>query len=1370
MPTLCRISGVHSSSRRCIAKTATTPKARINTGRSELDSHADTVCVGSGWEVVSTTSQVADVGGFHDGFTAVKNVPIVTARTSVDIHGELFIVVVHHALWFGDQLKVSLLANAQLRAGGCKIDDVPCHIEPSSTHSIHVPTGAADEFVSLPLSLVGTFSGFDCRVPTRDDVESCRHLHLTRPEGWDPSTNVLAEKEENYLRGLDDPSRSRLVSAVASTFSEHDFVDTYDDTDDLAYDFYTKLSITHLVSATKTMNPRSKWTPAQVSERFGTSLETSRRTLEATTQNIMRESVYSNSDLVRRMKTHHPDYRHKQIGGQFYADVAKAGVRSVHQEQYATIFCNDKNYTRFYPIERKSQVDDTLDQFIREVGVMDRLLTDNAPEFVGKNALFDTRCRKLNITRTFTEPHSPWQNRAEISVKETFKGIRRRIRKTGAHPRLWNYAGKWESEIRNLTCFPSPKLQGRTPYEIVHGETPDISQYLEFSWYDKCRYLDRDSKDSDPMKPGRILGVAHHHGTMMVYFVLAKSGRVIATSTVNQVPRHEATSELWTDYDKAIKDYLGAGTQEEDGLPFVVPPDVATQLMNDHDEHAYWHEPEASAPDREDVTPEELDNYINGQIMFPSGDLVMRGTVRRRKRNPDGELFGVANDNPRLDSREYVVEFEDGHEEEFMANTVAENIYAQSNAEGFDRLILAEIVDHKIPDWASADSSTGDPVTSKKQNRVTKGHKLLVTFKNGETVWSKLSDMKREFPVETAEYAIAMKLDKLPGFRWWVHQAIGHKNRIVSKVRSKYWSSTHKFGVELPKTIDDCKRLDTKNGNTLWMDAVRKEMKGIDEHKTFEILEAEQPLPVGYQLIKCHLVFDVKLGTLQRKARFVADGYMVDRSSISTYSSVVSRDTVRLFFLIAALNGLTVKAADISNAFLNAPPKEKCYFIAGDELGERHNGKRVVVRRALYGLPGAASAFRNVVCDTLKDPGAGFENCVADPDAWRRPAIKKDGTPYYEYVMVYVDDLLICSEDTTSIEKIFLESYELKKDKETGKQWMTPDKYLGANIEQWKAPGDSEPFWAMSAREYIVSAVKNVEEYLGQRSMSLQKCVTTPITPKYRPELDETPELDADDMRYYQELMGVLRWIVECGRIDILHDVSLLSKHNCMPRQGHLEQAFRVFAYLKHNSKKKIVFDPHRLEFADKQFTKVDWSDVYPDAKDELPPGMPEPRGASVQVNVFVDADHAGDRVNRRSHTGVLIFVNKAPIVWYSKKQNTVETSTFGSEYVALRIATELTMGLRYKLRMMGVPLEGPANIFVDNKSVATSASVPESTLKKKHNAICFHMVREACASGAVRIAWEPTEYNLADALTKTLPEVTRNKLFSYMKNRSEDE
>lgn len=167
---------------------------------------------------------------------------------------------------------------------------------------------------------------------------------------------------------------------------------------------------------------------------------------------------------------------------------------------------------------------------------------------------------------------------------------------------------------------------------------------------------------------------------------------------------------------------------------------------------------------------------------------------------------------------------------------------------------------------------------------------------------------------------------------------------------------------------------------------------------------------------------------------------------------------------------------------------------------------------------------------------------------------------------------------------------------------------------------------------------------------------------------------------------------------------------------------------------------------------------------EEIPPNAPEPRGKSVQINGFVDADHAGDRITRQSHTGIILYLNKAPISWFSKRQTTVESSTFGSEFVALRIATEQIISLRYKLRMFGVPIDSYSNVFCDNEAVFKNASLAESRLKKKHNSICFHRVRECVASEVLMPFKVDSGYNLADILTKSLPAHKRLALREMIK------
>jgi hypothetical protein len=303
----------------------------------------------------------------------------------------------------------------------------------------------------------------------------------------------------------------------------------------------------------------------------------------------------------------------------------------------------------------------------------------------------------------------------------------------------------------------------------------------------------------------------------------------------------------------------------------------------------------------------------------------------------------------------------------------------------------------------------------------------------------------------------------------------------------------------------------------------------------------------------------------------------------------------------------------------------------------------------------------------------------------------------------------------------------------------------------------------MSADHYLKEAIRNVKHDLEQANLRLPTKVVTPLSHKYRPELDVSAFLDADYTRWYQQLIGILRWAVELGRIDIHMAVALLAQYLAQPRQGHLQQAFHIFAYLKAHARSRVVFDPTMPMLNESSFEVADWSEFYGNVKVPIPPNAPEPRGHPVMITCFVDADHAGNLVTSRSHSGILIFCNKASIIWYSKRQNTVETSTFGSECIAAKIAVELIEGLRYKLRMFGVPIDGPANMYCDNNSVVTSSTKPESTLKKKHNAIAYHKVREAVAQGTIRIAKEPGLTNLADILTKPLPGPRMRQLIQHI-------
>ena len=120
---------------------------------------------------------------------------------------------------------------------------------------------------------------------------------------------------------------------------------------------------------------------------------------------------------------------------------------------------------------------------------------------------------------------------------------------------------------------------------------------------------------------------------------------------------------------------------------------------------------------------------------------------------------------------------------------------------------------------------------------------------------------------------------------------------------------------------------------------------------------------------------------------------------------------------------------------------------------------------------------------------------------------------------------------------------------------------------------------------------------------------------------------------------------------------------------------------------------------------------------------MPEPRGQGFTMRAKVDADHALDTITRHSRTGFLVYLNCALIYWWSKKQNSMESSSFGSEFIAMKQCCEYVRGLRYKLRMMGISCNDPTFIYGDNQSVLANTTIPDSTLKKKFQSIAYHFV-----------------------------------------------
>jgi hypothetical protein len=279
------------------------------------------------------------------------------------------------------------------------------------------------------------------------------------------------------------------------------------------------------------------------------------------------------------------------------------------------------------------------------------------------------------------------------------------------------------------------------------------------------------------------------------------------------------------------------------------------------------------------------------------------------------------------------------------------------------------------------------------------------------------------------------------------------------------------------------------------------------------------------------MIFDIKMD-FTRKARFVAGGHTTETPASTTYSSVVSRDSVRIAFMFAALNDLDILAADVGNAYLNADCREKIWTIADPEFGSKV-GTVMIIEKALYGLKTSGAAWRALLASLLTD--LGYESTRADPDVWICAAVKPDGFEYYEMLLVYVDDILVIAFDPKLTMDAIGKLYRLKEG-----SVGPPERYLGANIKRVQLP-DGTMAWSIGADEYVNNALATVKATLESEGMKLKGKVSKPLPNGYRPEMDVSPECNAVMTQRYQAYIGILRWALELGRVDIVLEVSLMS-------------------------------------------------------------------------------------------------------------------------------------------------------------------------------------------------------------------------------------
>ena len=214
--------------------------------------------------------------------------------------------------------------------------------------------------------------------------------------------------------------------------------------------------------------------------------------------------------------------------------------------------------------------------------------------------------------------------------------------------------------------------------------------------------------------------------------------------------------------------------------------------------------------------------------------------------------------------------------------------------------------------------------------------------------------------------------------------------------------------------------------------------------------------------------------------------------------------------------------------------------------------------------------------------------------------------------------------------------------------------------------------------------------------------------------------------------------------------VMTMSGFRVAPREGHLERVRRMIGYLTKMRDSAVRFRTGCPNYDNLHEEKYDWQDtIYSGAQEVIPEDLPTPLGSKVVHTCYVDANSMHDITTGKSVSATLHLLNQTPIDWFSKKQGTVETATYGSEFMAARIAIDQIVEMRIALRYLGVPLEGATYLFGDNQSVVNSGNTPHNNLHKRHLILSFHRVREAVAAAIVRFHYIPGKVNPADLLSK---------------------
>ena len=829
------------------------------------------------------------------------------------------------------------------------------------------------------------------------------------------------------LEAVSDDSDSDAFEPNSDT--EEDWFDAHED--DL--DDYMASAVASFASGV---------TQEHLSKVWRISHEEARQTIENTSQSSVWPKGVS---LSRNDAINDQMLRYRQIKDYFFTDTffaTKKGGKSSRGYTCRQLFVTEKGFVYVVPMQRKGEVLQAIKQFAKEIGAPDAFVADMSGEQMSKEV--KSFCYDIGTTLTALEEGTPWARKAELYVGLLKESMRKDMREANSPMVFWDYCIERRACINNLVAKSNFKLHGSNAHTLMMQEEGDISNLCQLAWYEWCSF--RDHTAAFPQQKevlGRILSPARGEGNEMCQWVLKANGKVMPRHTIRPLQTAEIHSpvqiKLHRNFDALIERRHGSA---------INPPKPIVDIKENPegaDVTEGIEEEEGAIPDVEDIVnstgklldqQSDYDKLINAEILLQLDDKMIMGKAKGRSLGDNGKVVGSYDDNPILNSIIYDIEFPDRQVKEYSANILAENMLSQVDDNGHNQLMMDAITNFKkdLTAVLMEDKYLFTMTAQCRLRKMTLGRWFLVRWKDETECWVKLAELKDSYPVEVAEFVKVRNLVSEPAFAWWAPNTIRRRNAILSAVKAWFMKQTNKYGIEIPRDVAHAKELDHINSNTLWMDALKKEMYNVGV--AFKVLEEGVRAPNGWTKVTGHLVWDVKMD-FPRKAQWVLDGHKTPEPEGSTYAGVVSRESIRIALTYAALNGIDVFAADIRNAYLQAPSSCKNFIICGPEFRLENEGKVALIHHALYGGKSAGRDFCNHLRSCMHF--LGFTSCPADPDVWMHLAMKSDGMSVYDYVLLYTDDTLVISENAESILKNEIGRYFEQKKESIG----PPNLYLG---------------------------------------------------------------------------------------------------------------------------------------------------------------------------------------------------------------------------------------------------------------------------------------------------------------------------------------